>query len=326
MRGKELIWRLPSTYIWAISRKWAACTETGVVCRSKCLECTPTSWQEHVTVEIFLCCWCSPRLARTYAMPVKECESGWLKTKCMQTLSSLISEAWRLWKPWSPNTWETCKEKAFQLEHKHRATTKQIQELELDLERLHHRDTQLNEEVARLENDIRYMEIDIELKEQERERLRERSIFPNGKDIAVEKIASEISELRYKIPACKKEIAATKGKMSFLLQRQQQLKTNRETLVDVTRDLKKARTESTNAITEMKRIDRCLVQLREIHKTQDSGRCPKENLLSHAHRHTPWDRSEDGCSKGWWESKDSAKERVRHNDLYSRPLVIKVTQ
>ena len=167
-------------------------------------------------------------------------------------------------------------EKAFQLEHKHRATTKQIQELELDLERLHHRDTQLNEEVARLENDIRYMEIDIELKEQERERLRERSIFPNGKDIAVEKIASEISELRYKIPACKKEIAATKGKMSFLLQRQQQLRTNRVTLVDVTRDLKKARTESTNAITEMKRIDRCLVQLREIHKHKTAADVPKK--------------------------------------------------
>ena len=165
------------------------------------------------------------------------------------------------------------KQTLYQTEHRIKNIAKEIQDLEQDIARLKHRDKQLSNEIDKLKKSKHNMNLDIEIKEQQREEIRAQTPINYDK---INTIADQIATLRSQLPDMDRKIDYVRNKMALLTDRKQSMESKEKELSDKKKEVKQQRKTAEESEAELKRIDEAIAQLKEIYSRKTSNDVTKK--------------------------------------------------
>jgi hypothetical protein len=157
--------------------------------------------------------------------------------------------------------------KHFVTDHKLKQIRREVKELETELDKLTSREKENLKVIKQLEGEINMMSLDIEMLEDQRDVIKEvqQSDRQSDHPKQLHKIASDISELRYRIPSTKKEIDGVKNKIAFIIDKRQLYESKTKEMKRLKHDVTYTKMAAIVSETEMDRISNCLEILKYIH-------------------------------------------------------------
>ena len=155
-----------------------------------------------------------------------------------------------------------------QVNHKLKSYKRGVLELEDQLQKVRSREQLVEQDIKRMEDDIRFTQMDIEAKEGEKEALRKNAgtIFDLAEvNERCERRSSEISKLRAHIPNVRRQIENVINGKKFIVQKRELLEVKRNQVRMLTESTETASKECAKEERELERVKRCLAQLKEIY-------------------------------------------------------------
>ncbi len=155
-------------------------------------------------------------------------------------------------------------------------TERDIKILKEEIKKVKNRECAFDKEIFKLKEDIRFIEMDIEMKEQEREDWKQKMIkAENAKAVAsceeqMDEITVSIAKLTVSIPSYKKQIEQITSKKKVITDKKDLVERKTSAVNTYKEELKKAKEEVESSKKHMERIANCLEQLKEIHLCRTS--------------------------------------------------------
>ncbi|ELU00783.1 hypothetical protein CAPTEDRAFT_190615 [Capitella teleta] len=175
------------------------------------------------------------------------------------------------------------KEFCWTLEHRIQNVHKDAMQVKLEIGKLSHHEQKLTATVNDFTQQIRWMEMDIEVKENERDQLVERmkcGDYGWGDEEALqEKIDDSIhliSNMRFEIPTIRKKIDSVKSKMALMIRKRKLWDEKKANVKDMQGELTNVRGQVVLAEVEMQRIERAINTIRDVLVKKCSGDLPKK--------------------------------------------------
>lgn len=182
-------------------------------------------------------------------------------------------------------------QKRVQVNHKLKSLKRDVSDLEDQLEKVKEREASVEQDIKRMEDEIKFTEMDIEAKEGEKEALRKNAgtIFDYAEvNERCERLSSEIAKLKLHIPNVRRMIENVITGKKFIIEKRDLLAKKKEQVLHYGKLADAANQESFREEQELKRIEVCLGQLKEIFLYRTSPDMMKKifyNMPAEAKRH-----------------------------------------
>ena len=163
--------------------------------------------------------------------------------------------------------------------HKIQSTKMMVSELESEINRMTRHEEKLADDISKLENTVKDLEIRAEMEEYEREQLREQmtgSVQTADTADKLDQIAQIISECRYKIPATNKQIRVVRKKIKACSDKKDLVLQLNNDVIIYNQEESKAKAALKSSELSLHKLKECLTDIKSIYQKRNTTDFPKK--------------------------------------------------
>ncbi|XP_062574829.1 uncharacterized protein LOC134236668 isoform X2 [Saccostrea cucullata] len=156
------------------------------------------------------------------------------------------------------------------LDHRFKVCKRDIQECVGELKRVAAKEKSLRRQEEQLKEDIHDLAMEMEVKEIQRDEARKVSETQQKEREKVEKLISEIEQMKLKKPILERKADDVKRKLEFMKFRRELKNKREDQLREIKEELREAKRDLRRTEVECERLERNILKLREIHRFKTS--------------------------------------------------------